>query len=362
MQSILGIDAINLRGGGIIHLKNILKTKNFYFNKIVVYGNNEILSQIKNNKVIKIYNKVYNKNLFYRTLWKLLFFKKKIIQDKINCMYYPDGIFYKKNCTSAIFIQNFLPFDKKVLKKYSVLEKIKYFLQKRMYIFSFKRSELIIFPSKYVKKCITNDYPFIKNKSVVIYHGANDRFLKKKKLKKKYLFSIYPASFEKFKNHKILINSFSNLKEKNFFLDFYGPGKISQLKKIKYLIKNNPMINYRGIKSFRSNYIDYDLLIYPSMCESFGLPLVEAARSGVKIICSNLPVFREILGSYPLYFNPNSKKSIINNLLKVDKLKINQKTVANFKKKYCWKKCSDMTFRKIYNISLNEKKNFNSSP
>jgi glycosyltransferase involved in cell wall biosynthesis len=43
-------------------------------------------------------------------------------------------------------------------------------------------------------------------------------------------------------------------------------------------------------------------LIYPSLAEGFGLPLVEAARHGAPIIASDIPVFREIGGDAITYF------------------------------------------------------------
>lgn len=42
-------------------------------------------------------------------------------------------------------------------------------------------------------------------------------------------------------------------------------------------------------------------LVFPSHAEGFGLPAVEAAKLGVPVICSNLEVFHEVLGEYPIY-------------------------------------------------------------
>ena len=41
--------------------------------------------------------------------------------------------------------------------------------------------------------------------------------------------------------------------------------------------------------------------LFPSVAEGFGLPGAEAAAAGVTVLCSDLPVFREILGDIPIY-------------------------------------------------------------
>ena len=45
-------------------------------------------------------------------------------------------------------------------------------------------------------------------------------------------------------------------------------------------------------------------LIFPSFIEGYGLPLIEALASGVPVIASSLPVFREIAGGVPDYIDP----------------------------------------------------------
>ena len=45
-------------------------------------------------------------------------------------------------------------------------------------------------------------------------------------------------------------------------------------------------------------------LLFPSLVEGYGLPLVEALRAGTPVIASNLPVFREIGGDVPDYLDP----------------------------------------------------------
>jgi glycosyltransferase involved in cell wall biosynthesis len=50
--------------------------------------------------------------------------------------------------------------------------------------------------------------------------------------------------------------------------------------------------------------------VFPSLVEGFGIPLLEAARCGCPVACSNIPVFREILPNGPAWFDPRSSESI----------------------------------------------------
>ncbi len=45
-------------------------------------------------------------------------------------------------------------------------------------------------------------------------------------------------------------------------------------------------------------------LVYPSVCEGFGLPLIEARHYGAPVIASDIPIFREIAGEAVSYFPP----------------------------------------------------------
>jgi glycosyltransferase involved in cell wall biosynthesis len=51
-------------------------------------------------------------------------------------------------------------------------------------------------------------------------------------------------------------------------------------------------------------YAQADLFFFPSLCESFGFPMVEAMGTGLPAVASDTSINREIYGSAALYFNP----------------------------------------------------------
>jgi glycosyltransferase involved in cell wall biosynthesis len=52
-------------------------------------------------------------------------------------------------------------------------------------------------------------------------------------------------------------------------------------------------------------------LVYPSRCEGFGLPVLEAMACECQVVASRIPTTEEIAGDYPVYFEPSSTESLI---------------------------------------------------
>lgn len=52
-------------------------------------------------------------------------------------------------------------------------------------------------------------------------------------------------------------------------------------------------------------------LVYPSLCEGFGIPLLEAMAIGCPIVVSDIPVFREVAHGAAQFFDPHSKGHLI---------------------------------------------------
>jgi len=91
-------------------------------------------------------------------------------------------------------------------------------------------------------------------------------------------------------------------------------------------------------------YENAEALVFPSLMEGFGLPALEAFAHGCPVIASDIPVFREILGDVPKYFNPHDENALVE-CLKNPPLRspsFNQKA-AKLVQKYSWQKMAKET-------------------
>ncbi len=370
-MKIIAIDATDINSlGGLLHLKQITKVlskKNVY---LIIFSNTFVSNNLNSNLKIKIIKKkIFDKNFFIRYLWKLIFLKSKLKKKKCNILISLNGIYHGLFRPTLLLQQNVLPFEDDALKRYNFFSKIKFFLQKKAILLSIKFHKNVIYTSNDIKNKILNyfNHKNILNKTV-IYHGV----IKQKKIKKKIIIKkkirlLFVSEFQKYKNHENLFNAIQIAKNKNIFLTCMGRYQKSYINylKLKYdlkelnikIIKNNSHIKILNI------YKNYDVFIFPSLCESFGLPVLEAAANKVPIICSNLKVFKEIYGQSCLYFNPNKSKSIlneINNFLSLNKNQIKNKINNAYKisKSLSWTRCGNQYYDIILkSIKSYEKKN-----
>ena len=140
-------------------------------------------------------------------------------------------------------------------------------------------------------------------------------------------------------------------KNYNIELDLYGPNNSNFFKKILIALKdinlNKNIIFYKGVKSQNYIFKNYDVSVYPSLCESFGLPLVETLASGVKLACSNIPVFKEVVKNNAIYFNPKSPNSIARAILRSYKKKLDNKSIYLT----AWRLAAKNTFEVLYKVA-----------
>ena len=128
---------------------------------------------------------------------------------------------------------------------------------------------------------------------------------------------VYVSSGVSHKNHMRLMKAFIDIAKKTD-KDIKLHLTLIKEELPKYVFPKNLKIEFHGTLSRDSVSELYDsceFAIYPSLVESFGLPLIEASNHNCKVIASNLPYVHEIIKP-SLTFHPYSVESISNSILK----------------------------------------------
>lgn len=63
-------------------------------------------------------------------------------------------------------------------------------------------------------------------------------------------------------------------------------------------------------EQLRGLYAQAVALVYPSLYEGFGIPLLEAMACGCTVVASDIPSSREVAGDCPVYFDPTSAEDL----------------------------------------------------
>ncbi len=323
-MKIIAIDAIDIKSlGGLVHLQHLVKVLLKKNTHVKIFSNSFVQKNlnIDNSKKMEIFRvNIFDKNFIYRHLWKIFFFKKKL--DSFNCevLVSLNGIYHGFFKPTILLQQNVLPFDSYAKKKYRFISKVKFFFQKIAILISIYIHKNVVFTSKDLRIKILNNFKkknFYKTK--VIYHCTK----KSKKVKNNFLLQnnirlLFISEFQKYKNHEKLFEAIRDNKFKNINLTCIGRYDTKYIRKLNKKYNLNKL-KIKVIKNIPQNeifkiYSKFDALIFPTLCESFGLPLLEAASCKVPILCSDLKVFKEIYGDGCFYFNPKSAKSILNKI------------------------------------------------
>ncbi|WAC47063.1 glycosyltransferase family 1 protein [Asticcacaulis sp. SL142] len=98
-----------------------------------------------------------------------------------------------------------------------------------------------------------------------------------------------------------------------------------------------------------SLYMRATAVILPSEGEGFGLPLVEATRHGKPVLARDLPVFREIGGKSPYYFNEKSGREFADSINTWLKMQKKYKKAAGSLKVKTWAESANDLYNAVVN-------------
>lgn len=252
-----------------------------------------------------------------------------------------------------------------------VIYGIKRFGYKAVFNHAVLDSKKIIVPSKAIKEKVTDEYEVGEDKVAVTYEGVDEKIVSKnpQKVLEKYGikgdYFIYAGNAYPHKNLDRLIEAMLQLNKaekgvslvlissRDVFVDRLKD-KIKDLEaksciKILGFVEDEELgALIKGSKAF----------VYPSLSEGFGLQGLETMKMETPLLCSDIPVFKEVYEDNAIYFNPYDFSAIareMKNVLAMTRKK-REKLVKKAKKhanKYSWKDMAKKTL-KVYREAFGE--------
>lgn len=222
-----------------------------------------------------------------------------------------------------------------------------------------QKADRIIAISQSTKKDIVDILHVPENKIDVVYLAAESK-LKAKVLPVIERFILFVGKREGYKNFNFFLQSiYPVLKKYKIKLFCAGGGKftsseinlISSLGLLKMVTQKNV-----SSQELVHLYSSADLLVYPSLYEGFGLPLLEAFSFECPVVSSMTSSLPEVGGDAALYCNPRSKTDITEKIeqLLLDK-NLRVKLINRGKKRkelFSWNKMAEQTLEVYKKVLL----------
>lgn len=190
--------------------------------------------------------------------------------------------------------------------------------------------------------------------------GANQRVKQKYALPAHYGF--YPANTWWHKNHVSLLQALAHLRDVHqlkIHMVFTGAPQEAHNHVMSAIAQHNLQDQITWLDYIPQNEMPYVFrnayfLCFPSLFEGFGIPLVEAMRTELPIICSNSGSIPEIVGDAALQFDPASPEDIAKKMVEIHDLDTRTRLIQKGKQqasRFSWAKCASLTLSVLHRVA-----------
>ncbi len=246
------------------------------------------------------------------------------------------------------------------LKK--ILYEAKYWAMRAIMHKVVKRAQAIIVPTEYVKDGLVDRYGVSRDRVVVTLEALNPSLgepsdISRFNLPETYL--MYVGNYYPYKNIGALIEAFAATRACKQGVKLVLAGKADYFQQ-QIISKAEQMGLMDGVQflgfvtdgELEALYQHATLYVFPSLCEGFGLPGLEAMSHGVPVLAANASCLPEVYDDAADYFDPTDISDMTKKIdvLLEDKKRQKELTTAGLKhaKSFSWAKMAHETLE-VYN-------------
>lgn len=237
-----------------------------------------------------------------------------------------------------------------------------------------KKAHRIASVSEFSKNDIASTYSLPENKIDVVYNGASEGFIpisddSKKIIRDKYTegkkYFLFIGTLHQRKNIAKLLKAFDLYKKKtgtDYVLVLAGTKRwwTSDMQSAFSEMEHRKDVIFTGRIPDQELYLltaSAFALTYVSLFEGFGIPIVEAFRCAVPVICSNTTSMPEIAGDAAILVNPFDVEDISNAMIELtENEKLRQSLIEKGlqrKDAFSWQKTADDLWNSMMKCSGN---------
>lgn len=209
----------------------------------------------------------------------------------------------------------------------TTLGPLAYWIKFRMYLLVIRRAiadaAAVITVSHYTKKEILERFPFAKQKDIAVTYEACAPALRGKAgdgLRKDITapFALYVGNAYPHKNLERLVSAFAKFRADGHpawrlvlvGAEDYFYGRVKDEARARGLDANVTFFGHATDAELGALYDNASFYAFPSLCEGFGLPPLEAMCHGLPVASSDACCLPEILGDAARYFDPKDEDAM----------------------------------------------------
>jgi glycosyltransferase involved in cell wall biosynthesis len=237
-----------------------------------------------------------------------------------------------KTVPTVALLRNAIYFDDEFLRRELPLRRFMLKFQGWLITRGARGCKEVHYPSRSMRELVEAKHPSLAARGFVNYYGVNDTFVTDDPASESAAVArgdgcttfLYVMNYTLQKNVGFLLQALalakqSGVKVRVMVTSWLNKGPKSCFKQDRALIAEHDLINSGYLvpvgpkhgEDLLSLYRMADGCVFPSICESFGHPLVEAMAMDKPLICADRPYARELCGDAALYVDPARPESLV---------------------------------------------------